>query len=118
MDAFEEIKYRTLLWKTFPRSIGMIAGAIMLLVTLDPFGALGVCISAWFVIFLIKSILPSNIGELNLWYFVSIPVHIVGMHPIRRLLYIIAVIVALVMGAPFTATLVVMGGLLIFDFIF
>ena len=117
-DAFEEIRYRNSAWKAFPRSIGMIAAAIALIATLSPFTAIQVYLVVWLVIFVIKSILPSNIGELNLWYFVSVPVQIVGMHGIRELAYVIAVAVALVMGAPLTATLLIMGGVLIFDLLF
>jgi hypothetical protein len=97
--------------RAFPRSVGMIAGAITLLATRDPYNALGVGIAAWFATFLIKSMLPSNIVDTNLWSCCSLPVNAIGAYPIRWGLYIIMVIIALVMGAPFTATLIAMGGL-------
>ena len=103
--------------RAFPRSVGMISGAIALLATQDPFKALEVGIIAWFVTYLIKSILPPSIVETNLWLFCSLPVNAIGAYPIRWVLYSIMVIIALVMGAPLTATLVIMGGLLVYDLI-
>jgi len=118
MDTFQEIKYRSNLWKTFPRSTAMIVGAITLLVTLNPLVAAQACTTIWFVLFLLKLILPSNIAELNMWLYVSIPVQIVGIHPVRRLLFIIALILALVMGAPFTTNFIFLVGLFVLDFIY
>lgn len=121
MDRFEEYeRQRTvslLGLRAFPRSVGMIVGAITLLATQDPINAIEVCIGAWFVTWLIKSVLPPSIVDTNLWSCCSFPVNAIGAYPIRWLLYVIMVIVALVMGAPLTATLVTMGGLLVYDLI-
>lgn len=117
-DEYERNRTMSLLGlRAFPRSIGMMAGAITLLATQDPFSAIQVCLTAWFITFLVKSILPPSIVDTNLWSCCSLPVNAIGAYPIRWLLYIIMVIVALVMGAPFMATLIVMGGLLFYDLI-
>ena len=101
--------------KAFPRSMGMIVGAITLLVTRDPYNALGVGIATWFVTFLIKFMLPPSVVDTYLWTCCSLPVNAIGAYPIRWSLYIILVIIALVMGAPFTETLIAMGGLFLYD---
>jgi len=117
-DEYERNRTISLLGlRAFPRSIGMMAGAIMLLATQDPFSAIQVCLTAWFITFLIKSNLPPSIVDTNLWSCCSLPVNAIGAYPIRWLLYTIMVIVALVMGAPFMATLIIMGGLLFYDLI-
>jgi hypothetical protein len=116
LNEYERNRTMSLLGlRAFPRSVGMIAGAITLLATRDPYNALGVGIAAWFATFLIKSMLPSNIVDTNLWSCCSLPVNAIGAYPIRWGLYIIMVIIALVMGTPFTATLIAMGGLLLYD---
>lgn len=116
LNEYERNRTMSLLGlRAFPRSVGMIAGAITLLATRYPYNALGVGIAAWFVAFLIKSMLPPSIVGTNLWSFCSLPVNAIGTYPIRWLLYIIMVIIALFMGAPFIATLVAMGGLLLYD---
>lgn len=117
-DEYERNRTMSLLGlRAFPRSIGMIAGAITLLATRDPFSAVQVCLIAWFITFLVKSVLPPSIVDTNLWSCCSLPVNAIGAYPIRWLLYAIMVIVALFMGAPFMATLIVMGGLLFYDLI-
>jgi hypothetical protein len=116
LDEYERNRTMSLLGlRAFPRSVGMIAGAISLLATRDPYNALGHAIVAWFVAFLIKSMLPASIVDTNLWSSCSLPVNAIGAYPVRWLLYIIMVIVALFMGAPFLATLIAMGGLLLYD---
>ncbi len=122
MDQFDEYeRYRTtslLALRAFPRSIGMMAGAITLLRTQDPFTGIQVCLTAWFITFWVKSIfLGPSIVDFNLWSGCSLPVMAIGAYPVRWLLYITMVIIGLFMGAPFMATLMVMGGLLFYDFI-
>ena len=116
LNEYERNRTMSLLGlRAFPRSVGMIAGAIALLGTQDPSIALGVGITAWFATFLIKSMLPPSIVDTNLWSCCSFPVNAIGAYPIRWLLYIIMVIVALVLGAPFTDTLMAMGGFFLYD---
>jgi hypothetical protein len=116
LDEYERQRTVNLLGlRAFPRSVGMITGAITLLLTRDPYSALGVCLSAWFLTFLGKSILPSNIVDTNLWSCCSLPVNAIGAYPIRWLFYLILVIIALFMGASLKETFVAMGGLFFYD---
>jgi hypothetical protein len=95
----------------------MISGAIILLVVLEPFGALGICLLIWLFTFVIISMLPPRIVDTNLWSCCSVPVNLIGAYPIRWFLFITMVIIALVIGAPFKETLLVMGGLFVYDVI-
>jgi len=116
LNEYERNRTMSLLGlRAFPRSVGMITAAITLLVTRDPYNALGIGIAAWLVTFLIKSMLPPSIVDTNLWSCCSLPVNAIGAYPIRWLVYIIMVIIALFIGAPLTPALVAMGGLLLYD---
>jgi len=121
MNCFEEYEQQRTVnllgLRAFPRSVGMLVGAVTLLLTLDPINSLLVCIVPWFVAYIIKSLLPPSIVDTYLWSYCSLPVNSIGAYPIRWLLYIIMVIVALIMGAPLIATLILMGGLLGYDLI-
>jgi hypothetical protein len=117
-DEYEQQRMVSLLGlRAFPRSLGMIVGAITLLVTKDPFNALEVGLGTWFVTYLIKSTLSPDIVGTYLWSCCSLPVNAIGAYPIRWLLYIVLVIIALATEAPFTLSLIIMGGLLLYDII-
>lgn len=103
--------------RAFPRSLGMIAGAISLAISLNPDSSLTNALTVWFFAYLIKSILAPTIVETNLWSCCSLPVNAIGAWPIRWFLYISLVLIALYLGAPTSQTLLFMGGLLAYDFI-
>lgn len=116
-EEYERYRTRCLLGlRSFPRSVGMIAGAINLLATQDPYNSLQTGVAAWLVTYLMKSMLldPGIVGT-RLWSGCSLPVNAIGAYPIRWFLYITMVLIALVMGAPFSDTLVAMGGLFLYD---
>ena len=116
MNDYEQKRMISLLGlRAFSRSIGMIAGAIALLLTRDPYNALGYFIGVWLVSFIIKSILPSSIVDMNFWTCCSLPVNVIGAYPIRWFIYIVLVIIALVIGAPLGDTLIIMGGIFLVD---
>lgn len=117
-DNYERNRTASLLGlRAFPRSFGMIAGAITLLSMQNPFIAILISLLVWFITFLIKSTLPPRIIDTNLWSCCSIPVNTIGAYPIRWALYVIMVIIAIVIGAPFISSLLVMGALLVYDII-
>jgi hypothetical protein len=116
MDDYELQRTMSLLGlRALPRSLGMITGAITLLVTLNPTYAFAVSIGVWFITYLIKSALSPSIVDTYLWSCLSLPVNLIGAKTIRWVVYITMVIIALVRGAPFMETLGAMGGLLIYD---
>jgi hypothetical protein len=101
--------------RAFPRSVGMLAGAVVLLATREPATALGVSVATWLVTYVIKSMLSPSIVDTNLWVAFSLPINAIAAFPIRWTLYIIMVVAAVVMGAPITGTLQAMGGLFLYD---
>ena len=92
MNRFEEYEQQRTVnllgLRAFPRSVGMLVGAVTLLLTLDPINSLLVCIVSWFVAYIIKSLLPPSIVDTYLWSCCSLPVNAIGAYPIRWLLYI------------------------------
>ena len=101
--------------RAFPRSVGMLAAAITLLAMGEPYSALVVWVVAWFAAYWLRSMLSPSIVDTNLWSCCSLPVNVIGAYPIRWVLFIGMVAVALFMGAPVQDTLLVMGVILAVD---
>ena len=104
--------------REFPRSLGMITAAIILVITLDPLAAISYGLSVWLVAFLIKSVLiKPDFVDTYLWSCLSTIILAIGAWPIRWLIYLGLVIFALFKGASFSSTALYMGGLLVYDLI-
>lgn len=116
MQDYEHKRTAALLaLRAFPRSFGMLAGAIFLAINHNPIDAIGLALVVWFVTYLIKSALSPSFVDTYLWQFISTCVLAIGAWAVKWLLYVALVIFAILAGAPLTATLIIMGGLLLYD---
>lgn len=115
------VKY--IAWRAFPRSAGMYLTAISLLffswleLSDAPSTSLTIGLFAWLFLWVVKSILPSDIVDRYIWYLFSLPVGFISLYPLRWAFCIIAIGISLYMGAPFFTTVLYIGGFLIYDFI-
>ncbi len=101
--------------RAFPRSFGMLAGAILLALSHNPINAVFLALVVWFVTYLIKSRLDPSFVDTYLWQFISTCVLAIGAWAVKWLLYVALVVFVILKGAPLTATLIIMGGLLFYD---
>lgn len=114
-------------WWAFPRSAGMYVSVVFLLLFSSgasenikmnaPSNALFVGVFAWVCFWIVKSLLPSNIVDRNIWGCLSLPVGLVSLYHIRWVIFIIAIILSLFMGAPLFPTILYMGGFLVYDLV-
>lgn len=116
-----------LAWHAFPRTFGMLLGALALaLFSLDidsvqevieaPNTGIGIAIFSWIGAALVMAIMPLGTYLHQLvWGLFGWAITLITMFPVKVLIYIVLVGFALLNGASFILTLLYFGGLLIVD---
>lgn len=114
-----------LAWRAFPRSAGMYVSAVFLILFSFisgndmevPSNAIFAGAFTWLALWVVKSLLPSDIVDRYLWGCISLPVGLASLYPLRWIVYIIAIGFSLYIGAPFLGTILYMGAFLVYDII-
>jgi hypothetical protein len=102
----------------FPRSFGMLVGAIILAITHDPFVAIIIALVVWLGTYLLVKQLSTSdeyAFDTYLWQFISPCVIVIGAWIAKWFIYIGLLIFSIIQGAPPTTTLIIMGALLLYD---
>lgn len=104
-------------WSVFPRSVGIVAAAITLALTLSPIDATAVFLLTWFALAVIKAILPADIYDRNLWGCLGLIALPVGIWFVKWSVMAAAVAYSIWKGAPAADLLFLVLGLLALDFV-
>ncbi len=118
MNEYDRDRMISLLaWRAFARSACIFTTTIFTLVTASPVESLGKGIVVWILFYFIRQ-LDSHFVDRNIWVYCSSCVYIASFWLVKTILLLVAGVIAVKLGAPLDATMLVFGGLLIYDLFF
>jgi len=118
MNEYDRKRLASLLaWRAFARSAGIFTTVVFTLSTENPVESLGKGIIVWMFFYLIRQ-LDDRFVDRNIWSYCSSCVYVISLWLVKTPLLLIAGIVAVNAGAQLGATVLVFGGLLIYDLYF
>ena len=109
MDEYNEYARRDKIsiraMKAFPRSFGIICGAFVLFVTINPWKAIGAFLLVWFVVLVFRNLfVPQDFYESGFWELMYATVTLISGRVIKWLILAGGAIGAIYKGADATTT--------------